>query len=892
MHESEPLRHDLERVTTSLWQAIDTVDGSRAKELVARTTDEAERLRRGELAGGRPAFGEHVAKLTEDELETNARANALECHLMNTAEERERLRALHAKGPVPRDGLAAAIDAFADAGATAADMRALFERALVMPVITAHPTESRRRSSLEHLTRIGALLDLAHDSAGPAQSHRAAPALDAEVLALYATEDARVRRPTPLDEVETALDVFRRSLLDVTPRIYRTIEDRLALRFGGEWRLPSFLRWGSWVGGDRDGNPNVTAPITRSAFSRQRTAVLQQYLADVELLGRTLSMSALRAKPGRLEELDASIAVDRERFPEVAAHARPRTPNEPWREKLWYMQARLRSTLAHGEDGYPDAARYRADLAVLDRSLRAAGFAGIAEQDLRDALRRCDVFGFHLASLDLRQHSGVHDRVVAELLAHGGRPGYLERDEPGRRAMLGEVLAQPITPIRDREGLTAETREVLATLDVVGRARRELGSRACERYVVSFTREVSDLLEVAFLARAAGLAPGELKPVPLLEQLEDLERAGTIATEVIEHPVLRTELAGELEVMIGYSDSGKQVGYVASAVALRSAQLALVEATSRANVTLTVFHGRGGALGRGGGPASDAIRAQPPAAVRGRLRVTEQGETVTARYAQAGIAERDLELTLGAVLGAALAERTEPTGESPDDEGHLASAADAARRAYLALTSDEDRLARYTLAATPIEDVGHLPIGSRPARRGGSLTLESLRAIPWVFSWTQSRHGIPGWFGVGTAVEQLVREVGIEDVRMLCERSRFFRSLIRNCEVSLVRSDIDVAREYAKLADPDAQKIFDLIAEEHARTVHALRDTLGMVPLLATRPYLVASVERRNPHLDVLSHVQIEALRRRRAGIGNADRLTRTIFTTIGGIAAGLQTAG
>ena len=409
--------------------------------------------------------------------------------------------------------------------------------------------------------------------------------------------------------------------------------------------------------------------------------------------------------------------------------------------------------------------------------------------------------------------------------------------------------------------------------------------------MTSFTRDVSDLLEVVFLARAAGLAPGELRPVPLLEQLEDLDRAEAIAEGMLANPVLRTEIGGELEVMVGYSDSGKQVGYVASSMALRRAQLALAELCKREGVALTVFHGRGGALGRGGGPASDAIRAQPASAVRGRLRVTEQGETVTARSAQPNIAERDLELTIGAVLGASASERNAPDSADADEQT-LARAADAARDAYLALTADEDRLARYTVAATPIEDVAHLPIGSRPASRAARLTLESLRAIPWVFSWTQSRHGIPGWFGVGTAIEKLVAETSAEHVRTLAERSRFFRALVRNCEVSLVRSDIDVAGEYARLADPDAATLFDLIAAEHARTVHALRDTLGMVPPLASRAYLVASVERRNPHLDVLSHVQIEALRRRRAGLGNAERLTRIVFTTIGGIAAGLQTAG
>jgi phosphoenolpyruvate carboxylase len=876
--ESEPLRHDLARLTAALWSAVATLGGGRVEALCRRLGDAAATLRRGELAGGRRAFASEIEALGEDDLEATARAHALECHLMNTAEERERLRALHAKGDTPPDGVAAAIDALVDAGFREKDLRALFDRALVMPVITAHPTESRRRSSLDHLTRIATCLDRSDD------------ALEAEVLALHATEDARVRRPTPLDEVETALEVFRRSLLAVTPRIYRTIEDRLALRLGGHWRLPCFLRWGTWVGGDRDGNPNVTAAITRAALQRQRQTVLARYLHDVEELGRTLSISALRAKPGALDELIASIEHDRERLPEVAAHARPRTLNEPWREKLWYVQARLRATLEHGELGYVDAARYRTDLAVLDRTLRAAGFAKIADQELRDALRRVDVFGFHLASLDIRQHSAVHDRVVGELLARGGRPGYLDLDEAGRRAVLTDVLAQPIAPVRDREALTADTREVLWTLDVVGRARRELGPRACERYVTSFTREVSDLLEVVFLARAAGLAPGELRPVPLLEQLEDLDRAEQISRAMLTHPVLRTELAGELEVMVGYSDSGKQVGYVASSMALRHAQQALARVTSEQDVLLTVFHGRGGALGRGGGPASEAVRAQPPQAVRGRMRVTEQGETVTARYARPAIAERDLELTIAAILGAAAAERR--THEDPADEQRLSRAANAARDAYLALTRDEDRLARYTVAATPIEDVAHLPIGSRPASRAKRMSLDSLRAIPWVFSWTQSRHGIPGWFGVGTAIEALVGEIGADGVRQLAERSRFFRALVRNCEVSLVRSDIDVAREYARLADPDAAQLFDLIAAEHARTVHALRDTLGMTPPLATRPYLVASVERRNPHIDVLSHIQVEALRRRRAGHGDADRLTRIVFTTIGGIAAGLQTAG
>ncbi len=884
------LHRDIARLTSALGRAVAALGGAETEALCRRLGLATQELRAGTLPGGRAAFGAAIAELSADDLEDLARAYALQCHLMNIAEERERLRALRQRGEHPADGLAAAVDLLIDRGASAEDVQALFARALVMPVLTAHPTEARRRSILDHLTQIAQVLG----ELDVTEHTRTAAALDAEVLGFHATEDARARRPTPLDEVENSLDVFRRSLLGVTPRIYRTIEDRLTARFGAPWRLPTFLRWGSWVGGDRDGNPNVTAAITRATFARHRATVLTRYLEDVVVLGRSLSVSALRVRHAEgagdpLAELEAALVEDRERLPEIAARARPRTVHEPWREKLWYVQARLRATLDHRDDGYVAAADYRAELAVLDRSLRAAGFAQVADQELRDALRRVDVFGFHLASLDVRQHSGVHDRVVAELLARGGRADYLTLDEPARRAVLSEVLAAPHTPERDRAGLSADAQEVLATLEVIGRARRELGAAACERYVISFTREASDLLEVAFLARAAGLAPGELRPVPLLEQLEDLERAGTIARDVLALPALRTELGTELEVMIGYSDSGKQVGYVAASVALRHAQRALVEAAREAGLTLTLFHGRGGALGRGGGTESDAIRSQPAEAVRGRLRVTEQGETVTARYAHPEIAERDLELTLAAVLAATVAEREQdPVDAAPA----IQRAADAARDRYLELTADEDRLVRYTVAATPIEDVAHLPLGSRPASRKAGIALDSLRAIPWVFSWTQSRHGIPGWFGVGTAIEALVADLGAEAVRQLVERSKFIRALITNCELSLVRSDIEVAGQYAALADADAQHVYALIAAEHARTLTALHDTLGRTALLESRPYLAASVARRNAYLDVLSHVQIDALRRRRAGAANAEQLSRIVFTTIGGIAAGLQTAG
>jgi phosphoenolpyruvate carboxylase len=573
----------------------------------------------------------------------------------------------------------------------------------------------------------------------------------------------------------------------------------------------------------------------------------------------------------------------------------PRAPHEPWREKLWYVTARLRATLARGDDSYVDAAGYLRDLRLLEAALVDAGFGRLARGLVRRCQRRVEVFGFHLATVDIRQHSEVHERVVDELLAAGGRAGYAALDEAERVRVLGEVLARPVVPVWERSALSDVTQDLLGTLDMVGRACRELGERACERYVVSFTSQLSDLLEVVFLTRAAGLAPGEVRPVPLLEQLEDLERAGELARAMVAHPVIADELGGELEVMIGYSDSGKQVGYVASAVALRRAQIELAAVAGEAGVELTVFHGRGGAIGRGGGPAGEAIRAQPVAALRGRVRVTEQGETVTARYARPEIAHRDLELTLGAVLRAAADERL---AAEPAIDGALDAAASSALSAYQRLTRDQDRLARYTLAATPIQQVGKLPIGSRPASRKAGFALADLRAIPWVFSWNQSRHGLPGWFGLGSALEGLAEEVGPRALPDLLRKSRFLRALVHNGELALVRADIDVARAYAALADPEDAALFQIIEEEHARTRRALTEMAGLDTSLADRPHLAASVRRRNPYIDVLSHAQVELLRRIRAAEAagapalELERLSAAIFTTISGIAAGLQTAG
>lgn len=905
MSTPEALAADLASVREALHSAavvLDDADVALIESLEETTTA----LRRGELPGGREAFAERLRDVPVANLAGVARYYADLAHLMNVVEEQQRIRVLRAHPRSAIDGVRAAVRSLADAGLSAQDVARLLARALVMPVLTAHPTESRRRSTLDHLAEVAHCLD--EVGAGNEDDAAARARLGDAVFAMHATESARAQRPTVVNEIDATVEVFRRTLLDVTPQLYRRLEEALAEVFPQTlWKVPSLLVWGTWVGGDRDGNPNVTSKVTRAAFDRQRKVVLERYLQDVEQLGRALSCSVRRA-PRETTRLEQDLERERRELPEIAARVASRVQREPWREKLLYIAARLQATINRQDGRYAGALEYAADLDFLDETLREAGYGVLAHGLLADCRRRVGVFGFHLASLDIRQHSRVHEQAVEEILTLGGKPGYRALSEVARRSLLEELLDRPLPPLRDRSQLSPATLDLLATFDVVGRARRELGPRAAERWVISFCTDASDLLEVAFLARSAGLAIGELRPVPLLEQLEDLARAGAICDAIAQSPALRAEIGDELEVMVGYSDSTKQVGYVAAAIALRAAQLELAAAAQRAGMTLTVFHGRGGAVGRGGGPASQAIRAQPASAVGGRFRVTEQGETITARYARPEIAVRDLELTLGAVLAASATAVTQARAHLASDacdEQMLELASEAALAAYRRLSDDERRLASYTLAATPMQYVANLPIGSRPSSRtkASEFSLADLRAIPWVFSWTQSRATVPGWYGMGSALSALVDKRGVAQLRKDVAASPFLRALVNNAELALVRADIDVASHYARLAEPEVGKMFELIAAEHALTMQRLDELRDHHPALADRQHIAESVLRRNQVLDVLNHIQIELMRRAAAGANGGGEAAETaeareaeakevVFATIAGIAAALQTSG
>jgi phosphoenolpyruvate carboxylase len=898
----DELIEDVTLLTSLLDDAVEHRLGPEILALIEELRGSAVKLRSNGTPSAREEFARRMSTLDTGQIADVAHAITQLFHLFNVAEEQHRVRVLRRRdraGATVPESIAQAVDQARRHGIRADDMRRLLGRLFVQPVLTAHPTEARRRTVLDHLTQVSLELDRLDDPRpGERERARTLARLNEFVMALDCTEGARSARPTPLDEVRAGLDVFERTLLDVTPAVVRELEDSLARAYPGEmFEVGAFLTWGTWIGGDRDGNPNTTAEVTRAALERNRAVALRRALSDLAELGRELSVSARIQNAESLRDLEAALARDRARAPEVSARALRSGMHEPWREKLAHMAARLEATLTRGDRAYPDATSYRDDLALLRRALVGTGLGRLARGRLRDTELRAEAFGFHLATMDVREHSAVHERAVGELLAKGGTPGYSELGEKERVSLLCGLLERgDLCAPSDRQGLSPVTRDLLATLDAVGRARRDQGAEACERYVISFTSAPSDLLEVLFLLRAARLAPDELRPMPLLEQLQDLERADIIARSMLELSPLRAALRGELEVMIGYSDSSKQAGYVASAVALRRAQQVLARVADEGGVRLTVFHGRGGAVGRGGGPANRAIRAQPRHALRGRLRVTEQGETITARYGRAEIARRDLEQMVHALLVASLdLGGFQPSeAEQRDRDETLNAAARAAAEAYAALVGDRDRLARYTVEATPIREITELPIASRPAARNPTLRMDDLRAIPWVFSWNQSRHGVPGWFGLGSALDSVIASGGIEHARRLYEHWPFFRALIDNAQLALVRADMAVAEHYARLSEAEGQEVFALIRKEYDRTVARVLEITKSEALLAGSPTIVQTAARRNPYVDILTHAQIELMRRLRSAASDdeRDRLRKALFVTISGIAAGLMTAG
>jgi phosphoenolpyruvate carboxylase len=808
--------------------------------------------------------------------------------------------------------------------------------ATILPVFTAHPTESRRHTTLIKLRSINdALMALAFDRTNgmpgpllPYERDERLAQIEEQIVSMWQSDDVRSVKPDVLDEVTNGLHYFQDVLLGVVPRIYRDLERALREEDPSySWRVPPLLRFGFWMGGDRDGNPFVTTRVTIETVRLLRATIIEHLIREINRLSYHLSQSSHYA--GISADLHRRIEQAAPLFPELTEWLRSNFAREPYRQHCKYMMAKLERTLEHtrqhepcwGMDmEMPPAGTYYAhsrellaDLRAMADSLRANGGALVADGRLRDIINTAEAFRLHTAVLGIRQHSGRHASALHEVLAQAGVcDHYLDLDEQARTDLLVSELGgtRPLIPTR-LDTFSAETREIIDTFRTIAAILEQLDPQVIETYAISGTAGTSDMLAVLLFARESGLyragSYSRLNIVPLFESGADLQGAGCIVDMALRLPVYREhlKLRGNLqEVMLGYSDSSKESGFLSAQWYLYQAQVDLAAVAQRHAVRLRLFHGRGGSVGRGGGPAHRAILAQPPGTLQGQIKITEQGEVIADRYFEPLTSQRHLEQVSNAVLRASFTEVARPPAAAWG--AVLEAMAGVARQHYRALVYDHPGFLSYFRQATPIAEIGRLRIGSRPASRRNSTRIEDLRAIPWVFSWMQSRHTLPGWYGLGAALEHFVEHgtphsppTPHERMTMLhtmWQEWPFFQVLIDNAQMMLAKADMHLARHYASLVDDGAlaEEIHGQIATEYERTCRLICAIAEMDELLGNQRALQQSIQRRNLHINPLNYLQVELLRRFRALPEGAERddLESALLQSINGIAAGLKNTG
>ena len=925
----DPLAREVKLLGALLGQVIVEQAGLEVFEIVERTRRGAIAVRKGEDPGAAARLAAELAALDLDRAEPVVRAFGLYFQLINLAEERHRVRTIRrrrraTRGAAAEDSVAGSVAALRR-GRSRADVDALVQRLSISPVLTAHPTEARRRTLLLALRRCARLLERLDDARlTPDEDADVRRRLREEITILWRTVEIRATAPSPLDEVRTALVFFDETLFSLVPRVYRALDAALDRRHGRgedarpagdagstgtrEPRVPAYLHWGSWIGGDRDGNATVTADVTVQTMRIHADHVLRGYEAVATRLMQTIAATVPEERVART--LASRLGRDAETFPELDRQLRRRFPDEPYRRRFGFIAERLRRTRAYLVAApSPQTGRYGSpseledELAEIQRALADDRLGRVAWGEVQDFRWQVETFGFHLAALEVRQHSTVHRAALAAL-----RDG----DAAEREAAHGVTVA-----------------EVAATFGAIGVVQARFGTAALSRFIVSFTgsaSDVTDVLELASLAAPVDASRGTegaddtrvvLDVVPLFESAAALESAGSILDTLLADSGYRAHLGargGHQEVMLGYSDSNKESGFLAANWLLHRAQADLVAVARRRGIELTLFHGRGGAIGRGGGPTHRAIRGQAAGSVDGRLKITEQGEVIAARYADPEIARRELELVTGAVLLASTPEHDALlTAATLDGTAMLDELAATAHAAYRALVVDDPEFARFFRDITPIREISALRLGSRPAARGrrgdgrgGGVDgaepaprIEELRAIPWVFAWSQSRIELPGWFGLGAALDAWRRdhgEAGLDRIARLYREWPFVTSLLDNAELALGRADMGVARRFASLAtgDGDAAR-WRAIEAEYATTVELLLWVTGRDRLLDAAPVAQRAIALRNPYIDSLSELQVRLLRDLRARAADdpdRPRLLRLVHLAINGVAAGLQSTG
>src|SRR5467141_1087976 len=904
------LREDIRLLGRILGDTVRDQEGADVFELVERIRQTSIRFHRDEDKSARHELEIILDGMSISQTVRIVRAFSYFSHLANIAEDQNHIRQMRARSTAagsPRSGTVALTLSHARAaGFSAADLRRFFEGALVSPVLTAHPTEVRRKSTMDREMEIAALLERRERmQLTPEEAEASDEQLRRAVLTLWQTNLLRRTKLAVLDEVANGLSFYDYTFLDEVPRLHSALEDRLnQVDDGPRGELASFLRIGSWIGGDRDGHPFVTAEVMRGTLRLQSSRVLRFYLEELHVLGSELSLAA------HLADVSDELRALAGRSPDTSPHR----SGEPYRLAVSGIYARLTATALGLDVGitrppvgeatpYEGVKEFKADLDILYRSLISNNSGVIARGRLRLLRRVVDCFGFHLASLDMRQNSAVHERTVAELL-DAATPGmsYRALNEEARIALLAGELrnARPLTSTFVK--YSEETLGELALFHAAAEAHASFGPDVIPHCIISMCKGMSDMLEVALLLKEAGLVNPSgrsvINIVPLFETIEDLQASAGIMDRLLslhDYRKLVDSRGGVQEVMLGYSDSNKDGGFVTSGWELYKAEIGLIEVFERHHVRLRLFHGRGGSVGRGGGPSYDAIIAQPGGAVNGQIRITEQGEIISSKYSNAEVGRNNLEILAAATLEASLLQpkQSAPRGEYLKTMDQLS---ELAFKAYRGLVYETEGFVEYFWASTVITEISTLNIGSRPASRKKTRAIEDLRAIPWVFSWAQCRLMLPGWYGFGSAVETWISEhpdKGMPFLKELYREWPFFRTLLSNMDMVLAKSSIAIASRYAELVPDTAlrENIFGRIRREWHLSIETLLDIMGQDRLLQSNPLLERSIRNRFPYLDPLNHVQVELLKEHRAQ--NPDeQVLRGIQITINGISAGLRNSG
>ncbi len=890
------------------------------------------RLRKRDDPNLRLQLEKLVGALDVDTLTHVVRAFSTYFSLVNLAEESYqhhiRRAQVHSGGALWKGSFDATLREFHAQGITSAQLQTLLDKAAYIPVLTAHPTESKRRTIMEHLRHIfltGEQLD--DPRTGKEQRKELTRLLERQIQTLWKTDEVRTNKPQVRDEIKNGLFYFRESLFKAVPETYRYLEKAVERVYGPELaegeqiRVPNILRFGSWIGGDRDGNPFVTPETTILALRLHKREILRLYLNEVSNLSHVLTHSKRLCAIS--ESMSESLLQDEQRFPAVFGDFPQRFGQEPYRRKLYVMLHRLRHSLSfieaelEGQSGSPFADAYQSeqeflsDLYLIRDSLIGHGDTGTAHGELQDLIRQAETFGFYLVHLDIRQESTRHTEAVAELFAQfPGLPDYNALSEAGRLEALGAAISRAQEFAIDKSKLSESTRETFEVLEVMARMRHEISPRAFGAYVISMTHAASHVMEVMFLASLAGLAGRDGKEwfcnisiSPLFETIIDLEHIEPVMTALLDNPVYAAlvRCSGNMqEVMLGYSDSAKDGGILASVWSLYDAQTRITALAQLRGIECRLFHGRGGTVGRGGGPTHEAILSQPEGTVRGQIKLTEQGEVLSFKYSNTETASYELSMGMTGLLKASTSLVQEPSKARQDFLGIMDKLAEDGEATFRGLTDHTPGFIDYFYEATPLTEIGLMNIGSRPShRKKGDRSKSSVRAIAWVFGWGQSRHTMPAWFGIGTALENWRGN----DPERLAKLQRmyaewpFFRALLSNTQMALFKADMNIAARYAELAErkEEALAIYQTIRDEYNRTVIQVLNIAGARMLIEENPTLALSLARRSPYLDPLNHIQVMLLKRTRDESlpqEQRDQWINPLLRSINAIAGGMRNTG